>query len=98
MTTDVTTNLPGQLRAAAALIRERAKHTTTGPWYEDGIEAIYAYGAPGSDVQWAAALGPQVAEPLAGLLDAVATNWKTTNGLVRAEAINLAEAYTGADR
>jgi len=33
------------LRDAAALMRERAKAASLGPWYENGPDGIYAYGA-----------------------------------------------------
>lgn len=71
------------LRAAAARLRETAEGTTTPPWYEDSIDGVYAYGAPGEDcpsvftdgrvryqdVCWIVLVHPGLAEPLAALLE-----------------------------
>lgn len=71
------------LRAAAAKLRETATGTSVPPWYEDGQEGVYAYGAPGEpcpqvfrdrrvryqDVLWIELVHPGVAEPLAALFE-----------------------------
>jgi hypothetical protein len=78
-----TARTAAQLRAAASIIRQLSTHATTGPWYPDGTDGVYAYGDPGdccptvfrdrsasyADIRWVATLNPTIAGPLAALLD-----------------------------
>jgi len=85
------------LRQAASLMRQRAKAASLGPWYENGPDGIYAYGADTgpcptifrrsadgtyADVVHAAAIAtPEVALAVAAWLTIAADDLASANGV-----------------
>ncbi|MFG2165551.1 hypothetical protein [Micromonospora chersina] len=98
------------LREAASLLRQRAQAATTGPWYEDSTDGIYAYGGPDvdcptvffraasgtyADVQHAAAFAsPPVALAVADWLDTGANQYACVD---REPMVRVARAYLNAE-